>query len=220
MNQLFLSFRFCRTQGTDALYSLRLILVSMLLSTCIRVSLFTKQHNLGTTHKNGRKKLWYIYTTEYYSSTKRNTVGSVLMRWMNLEPIMQSEVSQKGKDKYRIVYIWNLERWYQWIYWQGSNGETDTENRLVDVGQGKERVRCMDRVTGNSHHHMQKRQPGRICCRPWGIQTGALYQPRGTGWGGRWEAGSRRRWHMHTNGSFMLMFDRKQQNSVKQLSFN
>ena len=43
------------------------------------------------------KKLWYIYTMEYYSTTKRNTFESVLMRWMNLEPIIQSEVSKKKK---------------------------------------------------------------------------------------------------------------------------
>ena len=49
------------------------------------------------------KKVWYIYTMEYYSVIKRNTFESVLMRWMNLEPIIQSEVSQKEKDKYRIL---------------------------------------------------------------------------------------------------------------------
>ena len=49
------------------------------------------------------KKLWYIYTTEYYPAIKRNTFKSILMRWMNLEPIIQSEVSQKGKDKYHIL---------------------------------------------------------------------------------------------------------------------
>ena len=49
------------------------------------------------------KELWYIYTIEYYSSIKRNAVESVLMRWMNLEPIIQSEVSQKERDKYRIL---------------------------------------------------------------------------------------------------------------------
>ena len=48
------------------------------------------------------KKLWYIYTMEYTQPLKRNTFESVLMRWMNLEPIIQSEVSQKEKDKYRI----------------------------------------------------------------------------------------------------------------------
>ena len=48
-------------------------------------------------------KLWHIYTMEYYSSIKRNSFESVLMRWMNLEPIIQSEVSQKEKDKYGIL---------------------------------------------------------------------------------------------------------------------
>ena len=40
---------------------------------------------------------------EYYSAIKRNTFESVLMRWMNLEPIIQSEISQKEKDKYHIL---------------------------------------------------------------------------------------------------------------------
>ena len=47
------------------------------------------------------KKLWYIYTMEYYSAIKRKTSESVLMRWMNLELIIHSEVSQK--DKYCIL---------------------------------------------------------------------------------------------------------------------
>ena len=49
------------------------------------------------------KNLSYIFTMEYYLAIKRNTLESVLMRWMNLEPIIQSEVSQKEKDKYRIL---------------------------------------------------------------------------------------------------------------------
>ena len=49
------------------------------------------------------KKLWYIYTMQYYSAIKRNAFESVLMRWMNREPIIQSEVSQKEKSKYRIL---------------------------------------------------------------------------------------------------------------------
>ena len=49
------------------------------------------------------KKLCYIYTMEYYSAIKRNTFESVIMRWMNLEPIIQSEVSHKEKDKYCIL---------------------------------------------------------------------------------------------------------------------
>ena len=58
------------------------------------------------------RKLWYIYTIEYYSGIKKNSFESVLMRWMKLEPIIQSEVSQKDKNHYSILtYIWNLERW-------------------------------------------------------------------------------------------------------------
>ena len=50
-------------------------------------------------------------------------------------------------------------------------------------------------------------------------QRGALYQPRGVGWGGRWEGGSKGRGYMYTYGWFLLRFDRKQ-NSEKQLFFN
>ena len=49
------------------------------------------------------RKLWYIYTMEYYSAIKKNTFESVLMRWMKLEPIIQSEVSQKEKHQYSIL---------------------------------------------------------------------------------------------------------------------
>ena len=48
------------------------------------------------------RKLWYIYTMEYYSAIKKNTFESVLM-WMKLEPIIQSEVSQKEKHQYSIL---------------------------------------------------------------------------------------------------------------------
>ena len=72
------------------------------------------------------RKLSYIYTMEYYSAIKRNTFESILMRWMNLETIVQSKVSQKEKDKYCILtYIWSLEKRYLRIYLQGSNGETN-----------------------------------------------------------------------------------------------
>ena len=49
------------------------------------------------------RKLWYIYTMEYYSAIKKNSFESVLMRWMKLEPTMQSEVSQKDKEQYSIL---------------------------------------------------------------------------------------------------------------------
>ena len=53
--------------------------------------------------------MWYIYTVEYYSAIRRNTFESVLMRWMNLEPIIQSEVSQKEKTKFHVsMHIYGI----------------------------------------------------------------------------------------------------------------
>ena len=59
------------------------------------------------------KNVVFIYTMECYSAMKRDAFESVLMRWMNLEPIIQSEVSQEKKTpiQYINTYIWNLERW-------------------------------------------------------------------------------------------------------------
>ena len=47
--------------------------------------------------------MWYIYTMEYYLAMKRNASESVLTRRMNLEPIIQSEVRKKEKNKYHIL---------------------------------------------------------------------------------------------------------------------
>ena len=61
------------------------------------------------------KKLWLICNMEYDTALKRNTSESVFMRWMNLEPIIASEVVRKRKINtifYCIPYIWNLEKWY------------------------------------------------------------------------------------------------------------
>ena len=49
------------------------------------------------------RKLWYIYTMEYYLAIKKNAFESVLMRWVKLEPIIQSGVSQKEKHQYSIL---------------------------------------------------------------------------------------------------------------------
>ena len=52
------------------------------------------------------KKMWYIYTMEYYSAIKRNKTGSFgsgSRSWMDLDTVIQSEVSQKEKNKYRIL---------------------------------------------------------------------------------------------------------------------
>ena len=78
--------------------------------TCIPlfiVALFTiartwKQPRCPSTDE-WTKELWYIYTVEYFSAIKRNAFESVLIRWMKLEPIIQSEVSQKEKHQYTIL---------------------------------------------------------------------------------------------------------------------
>ena len=49
------------------------------------------------------KKMWHIYTMEYYSARKRNEIELYLERWMDLESVIQSEVSQKEKNKYHML---------------------------------------------------------------------------------------------------------------------
>ena len=56
------------------------------------------------------RKLWYVYTMEYYSAIKKNTFESVLMRWMKLEPIIKSEVIRKEKHQYGISSAQLLSR--------------------------------------------------------------------------------------------------------------
>ena len=94
------------------------------------------------------QKLWYIYTMDYYSAITRNAFESVLKRWMNLQPIIQSQVSQKEKDKYHILtHVYGIKKngTEEFIYRTAM--ETVTENRLMDMGRVKERARCMERAT-------------------------------------------------------------------------
>ena len=57
------------------------------------------------------KELWYIYTMEYYSAIKKECIESLLMRWTNLEPIIQSEVKSEREKQVSCIntYTWNLE---------------------------------------------------------------------------------------------------------------
>ena len=52
-----------------------------------------------------QKKMWYIYTMEYYSAIKKNEIGSFVETWMDLETVIQSEVSQKEQNKYILMHI-------------------------------------------------------------------------------------------------------------------
>ena len=51
------------------------------------------------------KKMWYVYTMEYHSTTKRSETGSSVELWLDLESVIQSEVSQTEKDKYHVISL-------------------------------------------------------------------------------------------------------------------
>ena len=88
------------------------------------------------------KKLWYIYTMEYYSDIKRSGFESILLRWMNLEPVIEGSKSEREKQiSYINAYTWNLEKWYWWAYLNGRNRDAYVENKLMDtVGEGQGRI--------------------------------------------------------------------------------
>ena len=76
---------------------------------CVTAALFT----IAKTWKEPKcpsadewiKKMWYIYTMEYYSAIKRNEIMPFAATWMQLEIIILSEVSQKEKDKYHLISL-------------------------------------------------------------------------------------------------------------------
>ena len=63
------------------------------------------------------KKMWHIYTMEYYSAIKRNEIELFVVRWMDLGSVIQSEVNQKEKKKITCAntYIWNHKYIYMWF---------------------------------------------------------------------------------------------------------
>ena len=78
------------------------------------------------------KKMWYIYTMEYYSSIKKNEIMPFATTWMDLEIIILSEVSQKQKDNYHWYHLYVESKiWHKWTYLQNRNRLIDIENRLV-----------------------------------------------------------------------------------------
>ena len=114
-------WRFLKKQGIDLPYDSAMPLLSIypekftiLKDTCTQMfiaALFT----IARTWKQPRyplaeewiRKLWNIYTMAYYSVIQKNAFESVLMKWIKLEPIIQSEVSQEEKHNIHI----ELERW-------------------------------------------------------------------------------------------------------------
>ena len=81
------------------------------------------------------KKMWHIYTMEYYSAIKRKEIELSVVRQMDLKSVIQSEVSHKEKNKYHILMhtcgIW--KNWYRWSYLQSRNRDTDGKNKHMDT---------------------------------------------------------------------------------------
>ena len=102
------------------------------------------------------KKMWHIYTMEYYSAIKRNKIELFVVRWMDLESVIPSEVSQKGKNKYRTltqIYGIIIKKRFLSTYGQGGNNDTDVESGLKDMGRGKGKLGRSERVALTYIHY-------------------------------------------------------------------
>ena len=131
------------------------------------------------------RKLWYICTMEYYSAIKKNTFESVLMRWMKLEPIIQSEVSQKEKHQYSILtHIYG-------IYKDGNDNpicETAKEKQIYRTVfwtlWEKVRVGWFERIAlKRVYYHMWNRSPVQVPCMRQVAQGGCTGMTLGDGMG-------------------------------------
>ena len=136
---------------------------------------------------------------EYYSAIKKNSFESVLMRWMKLEPIKQTEVSQKDTDQYSILmHIYGILK-------DGNDNsicktEKETQMYRTDFGTLWEKVRvgCSERTALKQVYYQgSNRPPAQVGCMRQVLGAGALGRPRGMGGGGRWEGGSG--WGTHVN---------------------
>ena len=72
------------------------------------------------------KKVWYIYTMEYYSAIKRNEILAFLATWMDLEIIMLSALDSETSTSYTITYMWNLKKGHNELHCR-----TDTDSQTL-----------------------------------------------------------------------------------------
>ena len=159
------------TQGSN------LCLLHLFTAVLFTIARTRKQHRHLTTNECMRK-LWYIYTLEYYSVIKRNASESVLMRWMSLEPIMQSEVSQKDKHKYCIwTYIYMESRKMVLMNLSARQQWRCRQRRDLSTQWGKERVGQIERVALKHMHSVQFSSVAQSCptlCDPMNRSTPGL----------------------------------------------
>ena len=158
------------------------------------------------------KKLWYIYTMEYYSAFLRSFFHKKECIWIHSNEVDEprpyyTEWSKSEREKqipYINAYMRNLERWYWWTCLQGSSGDTDTENRPVDPGGeewvGKRESSIETYVTVICILGIQ-----------WGLlydsedRTDAMWQCREVEWGERWEGDSRGRGYVYIHTHLWLI---------------
>ena len=140
------------------------------------------------------RKLWYIWTMEYYSAIKKNTFESVLMRWMKMEPIIQSEVSQKKKKNTNTVYECICMEFRKMVMIT-LYARQQKRHRCIEQSFGLcRRGRGWDGL-GEWHWNMYNiiyetnHQP-RFNAWYWMLAAGTLGWPRGMVWGGGREGGT------------------------------
>ena len=112
-----------------------------------------------------------------------NKTGDCYTEWSN---------SEREKQILHInVYLWNLEEWYRWTYLQGSNGDTDIQNRLVDtVGEGEGGMNWENNMQTYTLPYVKQIASGNVLCDTGSSASSpsALWQPRGwMGWQGRFK---------------------------------
>ena len=146
---------------------------------------------------------------EYYSAIKKNTFELVLMRWMKLEPIIQSEVSQKEKHQYSILMHICMEFRKMvmiTLYVRQQKRHRCIEQTFGLCGRG----RGWDDL-GEWHWNMynticEMNRQSRFDAWYRMLGAGALGWPRGMGWGGSWGGGIQDGEHMYTHGWFMSVY--------------
>ena len=87
------------------------ICTPMFIAALFTIARSWKQHKCPSADEWIKKM--YIYAVEYYSAIKMNEIGLFVEKWIDLETVIQSEVSQKEKNKYINAYMWNVEKWYR-----------------------------------------------------------------------------------------------------------
>uniref|UniRef100_A0A8D1VNC0 DUF1725 domain-containing protein n=1 Tax=Sus scrofa TaxID=9823 RepID=A0A8D1VNC0_PIG len=110
----------------------------MFIAALFAIAKTRKQHKHPLTDE-WIKKMWYIYTMEYYSDIKKNKIMHFAATWMELEILILSEVSQEKKDKYHMIsHIWNLK------YGENEQKQTHGHRKQTPGCQGeREGVRWM-----------------------------------------------------------------------------